>query len=309
MEVIRQAGPDRSLFVPLDEAEKHTDELVRESRTYWQEAWHRLSHNPMAMVSLIFIGIMVLLAVFGPIVSPYTYSGQDFSARNQPPSLIHLCGTDKMGRDIFVRILYGARISLTIGFTAAAISVVIGVIYGSVSGYCGGKVDMIMMRIVDLLSTLPALLYIILIMMYLGSTLGSILIALCITSWIDTARLVRSQVLSLEHEDYVLAAKTLGATDREILFKHLIPNSIGMIIVSVTFLVPNAIFSEAFLSFLGIGIQIPMASWGTLANEAIPTLFTKPYQMLFPALAICLTIFALNFIGDGLRDALDPRLK
>lgn len=309
MNNIEQPKPDLSLFIPLNEEEKHTDELVRKSRTYWQEAWHRLSRDPLAITGLVFIVTMTLLAILGPVLSPYTYSGQDFSVRNQVPSFMHLCGTDKMGRDIFVRILYGARISLTIGFTAAVISGCVGVIYGSISGYCGGKTDMFMMRIIDLLSTLPSLLYIILIMMYLGSNLGSILIALCITSWIDTARLVRSQVLALKHEDYVLAAQTLGATDRMILFRHLIPNSVGMIIVSMTFLVPGAIFSEAFLSFLGIGIQVPQASWGTLANEAIPTLFTHPYQMLFPALAICLTMFSFNFIGDGLRDALDPRLK
>lgn len=242
-------------------------------------------------------------------LSPYTYDGQDFSIRNLKPSLSHPCGTDKMGRDIFVRILYGARISLAVGFTAAAISVVIGVVYGSIAAYCGGRVDLVMMRIVDLLSGIPALLYIILIMMYLGSNLRSILIALCITSWIETARLVRSQALFLKHQGYVVAARAMGASHRRIIFKHLIPNSMSVILVSVTFLVPAAIFSEAFLSFLGIGIQVPVASWGTLANDAIPTLFTQPYQMLFPALTISLTMFALNFIGDGLRDALDPRLK
>ena len=300
---------DSSLFVPLEETEKQSEKLVRKSRTYWQETWGNLAKNPLAMAGLIFLGLLILLAIIGPILSPYTYDGQDFTVRNQKPSLQHPCGTDKMGRDIFTRILYGARISLTVGLTAAAISVVIGIIYGSFAGYCGGKVDMVMMRIVDFLSGLPALLYIILIMMYLGNNLSSILIALCVTSWIETARLVRSQVLSLKHQDYVLAARAMGASNRTLLAKHLIPNSMGMILVSVTFLVPAAIFSEAFLSFLGIGIQVPVASWGTLANEAIPTLFTQPYQMLFPALTISLTMFALNFLGDGLRDALDPRLK
>lgn len=300
---------DPKLFVPLEEEEKQGEKLVRQSRTYWQETWLNLKKNSLALAGLLFIIFLVLLAVLGPVISPYTYDGQDFSVRNQKPSWQHFCGTDKMGRDIFTRIMYGARISLSVGFTAAAISVVIGVIYGSLAGYLGGKTDMVLMRIVDFLSGLPALLYIILIMMYLGNSLSSILIALCVTSWIETARLVRSQVLSLKHQDYVLAAKAMGASSRLILFKHLIPNSMGMILVSVTFLVPAAIFSEAFLSFLGIGIQVPVASWGTLANEAIPTLFTQPYQMLFPALTISLTMFALNFLGDGLRDALDPRLK
>ncbi len=305
----KQTSIDPSLFTPLEAKEKHSELLVRKSRTYWQEAWLHFSKDPLAMIGLIFIGLLIILAVFGPMVSPYTYDGQDFSVRNQLPSFKHPFGTDKMGRDIFTRILYGARISLTVGFVAAAISVTIGILYGGAAGYFGGKTDMLLMRIVDLLSGLPSLLYIILIMMYLGNKLTSILIALCVTSWIETARLVRSQILSLKHEDYVLAARSMGAPDRRIFLKHLVPNSMGIILVSVTFLVPNAIFAEAFLSFLGIGIQVPVASWGTLANEAIPTLFTQPYQMIFPAAIISLTMFALNFIGDGLRDALDPRMK
>jgi oligopeptide transport system permease protein len=168
---------------------------------------------------------------------------------------------------------------------------------------------MIMMRIVDMMISIPDLLYIILVMMFLGNSIQSILIALCITSWIGTARIVRSQVITLKYQEYALASRSIGSSNLRILFKHLIPNSMGPIIVTVTFLVPSAIFSEAFLSFLGIGIQVPIASWGTLVNDAIPTLFTQPYQMLFPALAISITMFSLNFIGDGLRDALDPRLK
>ena len=300
---------DPALFVPLPEQDKHGEEIVRKSRTYWQEVGHRLKKDRLAVAGLVFIIAFTVLAILGPMLSPYTYDGQDYSSRNQPPSLQHLCGTDKLCRDIFVRILYGARISLTIGFAAAALNLIIGTIYGSIAGYFGGRVDLIMMRIVDLLTGLPSLLYIILIMMFLGSNIGSILIALCITSWLETARLVRSQVLSLKHSDYVLAAQSMGAPTKMILSQHLIPNSVGVIIVTVTFLVPSVIFQEAFLSFLGIGIQVPVASWGTLANEAIASLFTHPYQMLFPVLAISLTMFALNFLGDGLRDALDPRLK
>ena len=205
--------------------------------------------------------------------------------------------------------LFGARISLSIGFVTAGINFVIGIVYGGISGYFGGRTDMVLMRIVDILTGVPSLLYIILIMMFLGNTLQSILIALCLTYWIGTARMVRSQVLSLKNQEFALAAKALGASDARILFRHLIPNSMGPIIVTVTFLIPAAIFSEAFLSFLGIGIQVPMASWGTLASEAIPSIFSYPYQILVPTLAISLTMFSFNFIGDGLRDALDPRLK
>lgn len=302
-----ELSPD--LFLKLDDAEKAGEEIVRKRKTYWQDAWSKLKKDPMAMIGLIIIIFITLLAIFGPMLSPYNYDQQDFSVRYQGPNAQHWFGTDKMGRDLFVRVLYGARISLTVGIVAAVICLVIGVIYGGISGYVGGRTDMIMMRVVDVLIGLPSLLYIILIMMFLGNNMGSILLALCLTYWVGTARLVRSQVLSLKHQDYVLAANAIGASDAWILFKHLIPNSIGTIIVTVTLLVPQAIFSEAFLSFLGIGIQVPVASWGTLCNEAIPTLLSKPYQMLFPALSISLTMFALNFIGDGLRDALDPRLK
>lgn len=299
----------QELFERLDDTQKKKDKIVRPSKSYWQDAWARLKKDPLAMIGIVTIAIIVVFAIFGPMLSPYTYDGQNIIDQNQGPTLKHIFGTDKFGRDIFVRTLYGARISLSIGVVAAAINLGIGVVYGGISGYFGGRVDMVMMRIVDILIGIPSLLYIILIMMFLGNTVTSILIALCLTYWIGTARMVRSQVLSLKHQEYTLAARVIGASDIRILFKHLIPNSMGPIIVTVTFLIPSAIFNEAFLSFLGIGIQVPMASWGTLANDAIPTLFTYPYQMLFPSLAISVTMFALNFIGDGLRDALDPRLK
>jgi len=297
------------LFEKALDTEKQSDVISRPSMSYWQNAWARFKKDPLAMIGLVVIIIITLFAIFGPIVSPYTYDGQNIAIQNQPPSREHWFGTDKFGRDIFVRVLYGARISLSIGVMAAAINLVIGVIYGGIAGYFGGRVDMVMMRIVDVLYGLPSLLYIILIMMFLGNTVKSILIALSLTYWIGTARIVRSQVLSLKHEEYTLAARALGVSNLGIIFRHLVPNSMGPIIVTVTFLIPQAIFSEAFLSFLGIGIQVPMASWGTLANDAIPAIFTQPYQMIFPVLAISITMFALNFIGDGLRDALDPRLK
>ena len=301
--------PDE-LFEKLDEAGKDgSEQIVRPSVSYWRDAWGRFRKDRLAMIGLCFLILMTVAAIFGPIFSPYTYDGQNLSNGNQPPSAEHWFGTDKFGRDIFVRTLYGARISLLIGFVAAAINMVIGIIYGGISGYFGGRVDMVMMRIVDIMIGIPDLLYIILVMMFLGNSIESILIALCLTSWIGTARIVRSQVVTLKHQEYALAARSIGSSNLRILFKHLIPNSIGPIIVTVTFLVPSAIFSEAFLSFLGIGIQVPIASWGTLVNDAIPSLFTQPHQMLFPALMISFTMFALNFIGDGLRDALDPRLK
>lgn len=300
--------PD-DLFEEISSDEKTPEDIHRPSVSYWKNAWRRFKKDPLAMFGLVIITIITLAAIFGPIISPYTYDGQNIAVQNQGPSLKHLFGTDKFGRDIFVRTLYGARISLSIGVVAALINFIVGIVYGGISGYFGGKVDMVMMRIVDIMTGVPSLLYIILIMMYLGNTIESILIALCLTYWIGTARQTRSQILTLKNQDFALAAKVIGESKMEILFKHLLPNSMGPIIVTVTFLIPSAIFQEAFLSFLGIGIAAPMASWGTLANDAIPTLFTQPYQMFFPALAISITMFALNFIGDGLRDALDPRLK
>ena len=261
------------------------------------------------MLGLTVLVIMTLLAILVPMFSPYTYDQTDFAHPLEWPSALHLFGTDKMGRDIFVRTMYGARISLTIGFTAAAINMVIGVLYGGIAGYLGGMVDLVMMRIVDILTGIPSLIYMILLMMFLGNNIQSILIAMCLTYWITTARMVRAQILTLREQDFALAAKVCGLSKWQILIHHLIPNSMGSIIVPVTFLIPSAIFQEAFLSFLGIGIQVPMASWGTLANDAIEYLFSYPYMMLFPASAISITIFSLNFIGDGLRDALDPRLK
>ena len=297
------------MFLPLSFAERQDEKIMRPPRSYWQDAWSRLCRDRLAMAGLMTIWVITLFAIFGPLMSSYTYDGQSFANQNQWPSATHWCGTDKFGRDIYIRLLYGARISLTIGFVTAAINFIIGIVYGGVAGFFGGRVDMVMMRIVDIVMSIPSLLYIILIMMFLGNNLQSILIALCITYWIDTARMVRGQVVSLKNQEFALAAKAIGSSDVRILFRHLIPNSIGPIIVTVSFIVPSAIFSEAFLSFLGIGIQVPMASWGTLASEAIPSIFTYPYQILVPTMAISTTMFALNFLGDGLRDALDPRLK
>lgn len=295
-------------FVPKEQRTGE-EQLSRPSLTYWQDAWRRLKKDKLAMFGLVCIAIISLLAIFGPMISPYAYDASDFGAISKPPSRAHLMGTDALGRDLFVRILYGARISLSIGLVSAIVNMIIGVIYGGIAGFVGGRTDNLMMRAVDILIALPSLLYIILLMMFMGSNIKSILIALCISSWVGTARITRSQVVSLKQQEYVLSARMSGATGWEILTRHLLPNAMGPIIVSVTFLIPSAIFSEAFLSFLGIGIQKPMASWGSLANDAIETLRSAPYQMIAPVAAISLTMFSLNFIGDGLRDALDPRLR
>ena len=218
-------------------------------------------------------------------------------------------GTDNLGRDILTRLMYGTRISLLVAFVAALVNMVIGIFYGGIAGYAGGNVDNIMMRIVDIISTVPLTLDVILIMVILGSGLQSIIVALGLVYWVDMARVVRGQVLSLKANEFVLAAKTIGSSTKTILLEHLIPNAMGSILVTETMLIPSAIFMEAFLGYLGIGLQPPMASLGTMCNDATENLRSCPHQLFIPALVICLIMFAFNFVGDGLRDALDPKLK
>lgn len=297
------------LFEKLDDSEKNAEKISYESKTYLQDAWNRFKQNKLALIGLGFIVFMLLCCIILPMVLPYTYDGQDMANRNAAPSLAHIMGTDKFGRDILVRILFGGRISLTVGFTAAVISLCIGVTYGGIAGYFGGKVDMVMMRIVDAMYSIPDMLYIILITVVMGSSFTSILLGICISSWMGMARQVRAQVMTLKEQEFSLAAFVIGASRKRILFKHLIINSMGPIIVSFTLLVPSAIFYEATLGFLGVGLSAPQASWGTLANEARSLMTAQPLQVVWPILAICLTMLALNFIGDGLGDALDPKKK
>lgn len=302
------AIPD-SEFELLDDSEKDSEFVAMESKTYFQDAWGRFKKNKLALVSFVFIAFVIALAIIVPMVSPYTYDGMDMMCRNSLPTAKHWFGTDKFGRDIFVRIMYGARISLSVGFAAAILNLIIGVTYGVICGYIGGKVDLILMRIVDIIYSVPTLLYVILIMLIFGSNIFSMLLAIGISSWVGMARLVRGQILTLKEQEYAQAAYVIGASRARIMFKHLIVNCMGPIIVNTTLMVPNAIFTEAFLAFVGIGISIPQASWGTMANEARSLIQTQPIQMLWPVLAICLTMLSLNFIGDGLSEALDPKKK
>ena len=306
-EAVFEPTPD--MFEKLDESSKNAEKIAYESKTYFKDAWGRFKQNKMAMVGLIFLAFMILMCILVPVFSPYTYDGQDLNAINEMSSLAHPMGTDYLGRDLLVRVMMGGRISLSVGFAAAAISMCVGITYGGIAGYFGGKVDMVMMRIVDAMYSIPDMLYIILITVVLEPSMGSILLGICISSWMGMARQVRTQVMTLKEQEFSLAAFVLGASKKRILFKHLIINSMGPIIVSVTLLVPSAIFNEAFLGFLGIGVPAPNASWGTLANDAKRFMTTQPMQVIWPTLAICLTMLALNFIGDGLGDALDPKKK
>lgn len=300
---------DPSLFEPLSPEEKTHSEIMRPSLTYWSDAWIRLKRDKLALFGLIVILVILLLAVFGPMLSPYEYDSMDFMIINEPPNLSHWFGTDIFGRDIFVRVMYGARISLSVGFLASVISLFIGVIYGGISGFVGGRTDDIMMRIVDVIYSVPMMIYVILLMVVVGPGLKSIFITLGISYWAPMARIVRAEIMRLKNEEFILAARVIGASPKRILLRHLIPNAMGSVLVTLTFSIPGAIFTEAFLSFVGLGVSAPMASWGVLSNDAISTLSIYPWQLFFPASAISITILAFNFLGDGLRDALDPKLR
>jgi len=297
------------MFKPVPKDIEGAEAIVRPSVTYWQDAWRRLKQNRLAMVGLWVIVAITLIAIFGPMFSPYSYSDQSLFDQNMYISREHWLGTDDLGRDLLTRIMYGARISLTVGFVASFINLTVGVVYGGISGYYGGQVDNVMMRIVEILSGIPLLLYVILLMVVLRPGLQNILIALGLVYWLGMARIVRGQILSLKEQDYVLAARTIGADNSRIIYKHLIPNAMGPIIVTATLNIPQAIFTEAFLSFIGLGVNAPMASWGVLANDALPSFRTYPWQLFFPAIAISITMLAFNFLGDGLRDALDPKQR
>jgi oligopeptide transport system permease protein len=316
------------LFRPLNKQNLNKNEIVRPSLTYWQDAWRRLRRNKVAMVSFYVVIIIFVFAIFGPMLSPYSYSDQIRGAESQWPTWKHPFGTDSLGRDMLVRILYGARISLSIGIVASIINLSIGVLYGGISGYFGGKIDAMMMRLVDILYSIPLMLYVILLSVVLkerlvhlfdlpgmsmfkaaGPALISMYIAIGLTYWILVARIVRGEILRLKEQEYVTAARTLGASNFRILLRHLIPNCIGAIIVTTTLQIPSAIFTEAFLSFIGLGVDAPMASWGSLASDALGSIRSYFYLLLFPSLAISVTILAFNLFGDGLRDALDPRMR
>lgn len=308
---------DKKLFTPLSEDEKIFEQAVRPSVGYWADAWRRLKNNKVALFSLGLIIVIVLFAFFGPIVMEKTrgfnYYETNLQGTDIRPSLEHLFGTDNLGRDLFVRVMYGSRYSLIIAVAAAAINLVIGVLYGGIAGFIGGRVDNIMMRIVDILYSIPTQIYVIILMATFkkdGSTgLGTIILAMAISYWVGMARIVRGDILQLKQQEFVLAAKALGASKTRILFKHLLPNCLGSILVTLTLFIPQAIFTEAFLSFIGLGINPPLASLGTLANDASGFLNTAAYQLLFPAGAICLIILAFNLFGDGLTEALDPKNK
>ncbi|HYE81792.1 MAG TPA: ABC transporter permease [Clostridia bacterium] len=300
---------DIGLYENIGRDKSNFNVVVRPSLTYWQDAWIRLSKNKVALISLGVILLYIILAVVGPYMTPYDFKSNNPDATDLLPNAEHWFGTDSLGRDLWERIWMGGRVSLMIGFVVTTINTIIGVVVGGISGYFGGKPDMFIMRIIDVLYGIPTIIVAILVMMLLDSGIASLIAAMIVIGWIGSARFVRGQILQLKNLEFVLAAKTLGADSFRIIALHLIPNIMGLIITNLAMAIPNAIFTEAFLSYIGLGIQPPATSWGQLSRIGATVFRAYPYQLFIPAFFISTTMLALNLFGDGLRDALDPRLR
>ena len=339
---------DLRKFAPASEEEKRQHETMRESTTFFKDGIKRLFKNPLAVMSIIILVILVLTIIIVPMVYPYSYSGmievngkRDKTAKNLAPFeysknelkavedgqkiFPHIFGTDELCRDYFIRVVYGARVSLLVGLFASMIVLVIGLLYGSISGYAGGKIDLVMMRVVDIIYSLPDTLMVILLSVVLNQIMGdalkgtvfakignnmiSLFVVFGLLYWVGMARLVRGQILTIKTNEYVLAARAMGAKPGRIIRKHILPNCMSVIFVSVALQIPSAIFTESFLSFIGLGVQAPMPSLGSLANAARSGMQSYPYKMIFPAIGICLIVLSFNLLGDGLRDAFDPKLR
>lgn len=291
-------------------ADKNATRLLRPHISFLEDAWKRFKKNKLAVFGLCLLIFLTIMVIIGPVIAPHPHAETNIKASYHAADKEYWFGADKLGRDYFARVWQGGRVSIFIGVVGALICAVVGCIYGGIASYFGGIVDDIMMRIVEILSSIPYLLVVILLSLALDAKgVKTLLLAMCLTGWTGIARLVRSQMLTLRNSDFILAAKLLGVKPFKIVTSHLIPNTIGIIIVNVTFRVPSLIFSEAFLSFLGLGIQSPDTSWGALCSAA-QTVFTfRPYLMFYPAICIALTMLAFTLMGDGLRDALDPRQR
>ena len=296
-------------FTPVAGSFSKSNALVRQPVSYWKDAWRRLRSNPIAMISLAVIVVLIVLCVIGPLLRGYDYVTMVPLDKNQPASGKYWWGTDTLGRDLFSRVWAGARVSFAVAFSCTAIQVVFGSLYGGVMGYFGGWVDEVMMRIIEILSSIPSLLLTIIIMIALGNSMGSLLVAMSITSWCGTARQIRGQVLQLRESEYIMAAQALGAPAKRVLLRHLLPNTMGLLILDVTMSIPGYIFQEAGLSFLGLGLKTPAISLGLLISAGQLVMNSHPNQLLFPALTLSLIVLAFNLFGDGLRDALDPRMR
>ena len=280
---------------------------IEKGTSLWRDAWIKLCKNHLALAGLGLLILLCVVSLLTPWIAPYGYEQQDLLLGATPPSMQHWLGTDVFGRDMLTRIMWGGRVSLTVGFIATAVALAIGVVWGAVAGYMGGRVDMVMMRLVDILYALPFMIFIILLMVVFGRSMLLLFFAIGAVEWLTMARIVRGQVMSLRKQEFVEAAHSLGLPQWTIIRRHIIPNTLGPVIVYTTLTIPSVMLLEAFLSFLGLGIQPPQSSWGLLINYGVETMEEYPWLLIFPGIALSLTLFALNFLGDGLRDALDPR--
>jgi oligopeptide transport system permease protein len=278
-------------------------------RSLWVDAWHRLLKNRAAVISGIIMFVMLLVVIFGPMLSPWEGDFTDWDNTASPPSFEtgHWFGTDAVGRDILVRTLEGGRVSLLVGLVATLVSLVIGVTYGAIAGYYGGFTDRFMMRVVDIIYALPFMFFVILLMVVFGRHIVLIVVAIGAVNWLDMARIVRGQTLGLKNTEYVEAARASGVEHRDIIVRHIIPNLLGVVMVYVTLTIPQVILVESFLSFLGLGVQEPMSSWGALVNDGAQDMESSPWTLIFPAAFLTVTLYCFNYIGDGMRDALDPK--
>ena len=285
------------------------EKISKPSITFWSDVWRRFRANTLSMFGLGLLTLIVLMVCFGPMISGKDYQFIDHSLANMRPCAEYWFGTDEMGRDIFTRVCMGGRISIIIGLACTVVSFVIGGAMGGVAGYFGGKVDDIIMRVIEIISSIPYLVLVVILSFVLGRSMFSLVFALTLTSWTGTARMVRGQVMQLKSMDFISAAIALGASPARIILKHLLPNALGIVIVNLTLSVPGFIFSESFLSYIGLGVRPPETSWGALASLYQTRLMFDPYQLFFPCLLIVLTVLSFHLIGDGLTDALDPKLR
>ncbi len=301
---------DYSFFEKVTDNFQEAESIRRPSITYWKDVWTRLKKNKLAMVGLVVLMVLVIIAIFGSFLKGGDYAFQDYTSVYSKPTAKYFLGTDSTGRDEFTRLCVGTLISLSIGLSATIVNLTIGVLIGGIAGLKGGKTDTVLMRIAEVLYAIPFLLIAILLMLVFGTSIFSMIVSLTITSWVPMARLVRGQVLQIKQLEFVHASQAFGAETAWVLLKHLVPNAMGPIIVNVTLHVPAVIFSEATLSYLGLGIPAPLPSLGTMASDALQALLIGEWQLLFyPAITICLIMFSFNVLGDGLRDALDPKLR
>ena len=297
-------------FSPLDPSTLHAEEIACPETTYFKDVWRTFRKNKTALVSFCVLMLLVVMVLVGPYMNEYNYYSNDYSAINQPPNAQHWFGTDSLGRDLWTRVWVGGRVSLLIAILATIIPYAIGMTVGGISGYIGGRFDMIMMRVIDVLMGIPGMIYNILLIVVMGSgNISTLIIAFTITGWLGSARSTRGMVLQLKAREFIMASETLGASKARLIFGHLIPNTLGISVVGMTMSIPGIIFAEAFLSFIGLGIAPPNPSWGQLIKEASEVFKQYPYRFIIPCIFVSLTMLCFNLMGDGLRDALDPKLR